>query len=111
MGNTGFCNTHQDKAGQSASGAETTCYLGGGVDFVSKTVTSALFSREDEAVRMVSRILSRRDRRGGRITKAKDDHRHWCDEEIGVSPHTMKWGIVGKERYPMGKCSIAIREL
>lgn len=142
VGNTGFCNTHQDKAGQSASGAETTCYLGGGVDFMSKTVTSALFAREDEAVRAVSLILygqfptkvdpyvkqalfdavkragfqplrfeARRDRRGGRITKAKDDHRHWRDEEIGVSPHTMKWGIVGKERYPMGKCSITVREL
>lgn len=139
---TGYCKTHQDKAGQCATGAETTCYLGGGVDFVSKTVTSALFGKEDDAIRAVSHILydqfptkvdrgihralwdevqragfspqrfeARYKRPGGPIAKAKDDHRHWRDEEIGVSPHTMKWGIVGKDRYPMGKCSIAIREL
>ena len=142
VGNTGYCNTHQDKAGQGAPAVETTCYLGGGVDFVNKTVTSALFSDEEDAVRAVAGILysqfptkidrsvhpslyndvqragfgpicfeARRTRPNGRITKAKDDHRHWRDEEIGVSPHTMKWGVVGKERYPMGKCSITVREL
>lgn len=142
VGDTGFCNTHQDKAGQCAASAEVTCYLGGGVDFISKTVTSALFDDEADAVQMVSRILynqfptkidrsihptlysdvqragfspksfeARRQRPGGRITKAKEDHRHWRDQEIGVSPHTMKWGIVGKDRYPMGKCSITVREL
>ena len=142
VGNTGFCNMHQDKAGKSAPATETTCYLGGGVDFVSKTVTSALFADEEDAVRAVSSILysqfptkidrsvhpslyndvqragfapidfeAKRKRPNGRITKAKDDHRHWRDEEIGVSPHTMKWGMVGKERYPMGKCSITVREL
>lgn len=142
VGNTGYCNMHQDKAGQGALARETSCYLGGGVDFMSKTVTSALFADEKDAVRAVSDILysqfptkidrgvhpalwddvqragfapkpfeTRREKRGGRITKAKDDHRHWHDEKIGVSPHTMKWGLVGKERYPMGKCSITIREL
>lgn len=142
VGDTGFCNTHQDKAGQCAASAEVTCYLGGGVDYFSKTVTSALFDDEADAVQMVSRILynqfptkvdrnihptlyndvqragfspklfdARRARQGGRITKAKDDHRHWRDQEIGVSPHTMKWGIVGKDSYPMGKCSITVRGL
>ena len=54
--------------------------------------------------------MARRTKPDGRIKKAKNDHRHWLDEEIGVSPHTMKWGIVGRDRYPMGKCSILIRE-
>ena len=138
---TGFCNKHQDQACQNALSAGTFCYLGGGVDFMSKTITNALFDKEEDAVRAISHVLysqfkteidrsahralwdsvqyagfapksfvARRTKPGGRITKAKNDHRHWLDEEIGVSPHTMKWGIVGRDRYPMGKCSILIRE-
>lgn len=141
VGDTGYCNMHQDKIGQSATGQGTFCYLGGGIDFMSKTVTSALFEEEEDAVRAVSRVLysqfqtkvdrnihpslysdvrragfspkpfeARFARPGGRLVKAKDDHRHWRDQEIGVSPHTMKWGVIGKERYPMGKCSIVVKE-
>ena len=137
---TGYCNTHKDAAGQTETSEDVYCYLGGGVDFVSKTVTSALFDDEEEAIRAVSRVLynqfpTRIDpeiypglfdavrqegfnplrfearRRNGRLDKGKDDHRHWRGTEIGISPHTMKWGIVGKERFPMGKCSISVREV
>lgn len=44
----------------------------------------------------------------GAVSKAKDDHRHWMDEGLGVSPHTMKLGKVGDELLPMGKCSLCI---
>lgn len=46
----------------------------------------------------------------GKLKKAKDDHRHWKDPFLGVSPHTMKFGMIGDEKYPMGKCSIVIQE-
>lgn len=141
IGGAGFCETHQDKAGQSSLAREMTCYLGGGVDFMSKTVTSALFDKDEDATRRLAHILYNQSptkidwnihpglyetvrqagfnpesfkvitKKDGRIKKAKDDHRHWRDAEIGVSPHTMKCGIVDKERYPMGKCSISIKEL
>lgn len=137
---TGFCNKHQDRECQNILSAGTFCYLGGGVDFMSKTITNALFDKEEDAVRTISHVLYSqfkteidrsvhralwdsvqyagfapksfvaRTKPDGRIKKAKNDHRHWLDEEIGVSPHTMKWGIVGRDRYPMGKCSILIRE-
>lgn len=136
---TGYCNTHKDKAGEASSSSVITCYLGGGVDFDSKTVVNALFSDELERLAEVSGILysqfptridfslhpelveevreagfspisMRASYKGGRLTKGKDDHRHWKEVELGVSPHTMKFGIVGKNRFPMGKCTVQIKE-
>ena len=118
----------------------TTCYLGGGVDFASKTVVSALFDSVDERVRAASNVLftqfpTKLDTHyygwlwnksynagfrpkkmravrgyGGRLKKAKEDHRHWMDPDLGVSPHTMKYGMVGDNSYPMGKCRVSISE-
>lgn len=140
---TGYCNTHQDAAMNVSSGSlqakNTTCYLGGGVDYVSKTVIYALFEDRLDSVNEAARILDsqfptrldpqkhgslrqevkesgfeikpmRALYRSGRLKKAKDDHRHWRDLEFDVSPHTMKFGIVGNEKYPMGKCSICFKE-
>ena len=136
---------HQDEAA-APSGALSkhgglTCYLGGGVDFDSKTVLNALFACDAERLRETAHILYAQfptkidDRfsggrhralwnkvegegfppkqmtakfRGGAVSKAKDDHRHWMDEDLGVSPHTMKLGKVGDELLPMGKCSLCI---
>ena len=138
---TGYCKTHQEYAGKQSVSSEVTCYLGGGVDFMNKTVVSALFGTEAERLRAVSHILysqfpsridrgrhaalwnriegagydpksfNARFRKDGRLAKAKDDHRHWRDERLGVAPHTMKYGIVGKKKYPMGKCTVSIREI
>ena len=137
---TGYCKTHQEYAGKQSASSEVICYLGGGVDFMNKTVVSALFGTEAERLRAVSHILysqfpSKVDRRrcsalwnkieaagyrpktfdaivrGNRLKKAKDDHRHWRDERLGVAPHTMKYGIVGKQKYPMGKCTVSVREV
>ena len=106
---------------------------------MNKTVVGALFDAEDERLEAISRILysqfpTKIDRlkhpdlfgevrragfdpsdmksqyKRGRLSKAKDDHRHWRDSQLGVSPHTMKWGIVGKQKYPMGKCDVTIQE-
>ncbi|WP_321970914.1 type III-A CRISPR-associated RAMP protein Csm5 [Paratractidigestivibacter sp.] len=138
---TGYCRTHQEYAGKQSASAEVVCYLGGGVDFMNKTVVSALFGTEDERLHAVSRILykqfpsridrsrhealwreveqagfqprpfSARFKKNGRLAKAKDDHRHWQDEQLGVAPHTMKYCIVGNKKYPMGKCTLRIKEV
>lgn len=137
---TGYCNTHKDKAGAAGPVESSTCYLGGGVDFISKTVVSALFDDHSERLSEVARILYgqfptridsslkpdladavRREgfeprymrasyKKSGQLNKAKDDHRHWLDEELGVSPHTLKMGVLGDKKYPMGKCALEIKE-
>ena len=127
---------------QKSSHQETsaaTCYIGGGVDFASKTVTAALFGSKDEQLHAMSRILYNQfptkidktkhyslwgsveragfkpkpmraiyNRRNGRLKKTKVDHRHWRDYQLGVAPHTMKYGKVGKTNCPMGKCSVTV---
>lgn len=137
---TGYCGKHREHAGKQPAASGVVCYLGGGVDFMNKTVVGALFGTEAERLQVVSHILysqfpSRIDRakrsalwreveragfqpkafrahyKNGRLSKAKDDHRHWRDQQLGVSPHTMKYGIVGKKRYPMGKCKVRILEV
>ena len=140
---TGYCNTHQEAVVNENSGSlqskSTTCYLGGGVDYVSKTVIYALFEDRLDSVNEAARILDsqfptrldpqkhgslkrevresgfeikpmKAQYRSGRLKKAKDDHRHWRDLEFDVSPHAMKFGIIGNEKYPMGKCSICFKE-
>ena len=146
---TGYCNTHQDQVNTGVdsdaaltSTNELICYVGGGVDFISKTVIAAMFENDDERLREISHFLYSQFKtkanydmhrklvnevinagfdkpidfkpkynRNGRLLKAKEDHRHWRDPELGVSPHTMKYGIIGKDKYPMGKCSISIKEI
>ncbi len=138
-----FFKTHQDQAAVSSSDSslsKITCYLGGGVDFDSKTVMNALFDNSSERVSKIAQMLysqfpTKIDRKrysglvemveeagyrpgsfnarfkgNGRLSKAKEDHRHWRDVEFGVSPHTMKLGALGNEKLPMGKCSVEIKE-
>ncbi len=149
---TGYCNMHQSEAGsaatqsskgtqgdRAAAGKECTCFIGGGVDFDSKTIVNALLEDKSARLNEISRILyaqfptkidrSRHARlwdevrdasfepkkmesdvRRGRLIKAKIDHRHWRDVEFGVSPHTVKLGILNRKKYPMGKCAFSIRE-
>lgn len=47
-------------------------------------------------------------RKDGSLEKAKDDHRHWRDNELGVSPHTIKLGICEGKKLQMGKCEVRI---
>ena len=117
------------------------CYLGGGTDFTTKTIERAIFAEDNaQYVEEVSHILyeqfpTKLDERryaalkaeirevgfsprsmssqykNGQLKKAKDDHRHWCDRKLGVSPHTVKMGRVGDKIYLMGKCCAEIEEL
>ena len=147
VGDTGYCNTHKEYAksgdtGGSGSAQDPVCYLGGGIDFNTKTIENALFVDEKRRVDEVSHILfyqfptkldlhlhgrlnddiqrsgfkpqtmrARYDNRNGRLKKAKEDHRHWCDGALGVSPHTLKMGKVQDKMYPMGKCRARFEEL
>lgn len=133
-----YCRQHTEQ-GAVSEAAGGTCYLGGGLDYNSKTVVSALFEDKQERLHEVSHILyaqfptmldpSRhaalgreiRDAgfdfkpmkakyRNGRLLKAKSDHRHWRDFDLGVSPHTMKFGLIDGERFPMGKCDLRIED-
>ena len=56
-------------------------------------------------------MRARYDNRNGRLKKAKEDHRHWCDGALGVSPHTLKMGKIGDKMYVMGKCRARFEEL
>lgn len=132
---TGYCKTHMDKAVSAAKPAEAvTCYLGGGVGFTNKTVGDALLTDEHDYVNEVSRILYAQfptklargrfpelerdvrdagfkpDYKDYRGKQHKEDHRHWQDGQLGVSPHTFKYGYVDGKPYPMGKCELRIEE-
>ena len=139
VGDTGYCNTHQEYA--SAESKSVCCYLGGGVDFDTKTVMNAVYEGDPMRVFEISRTLfaqfptkidssiaknadlmdevreagfepqrMRAVWRGSELKKGKDDHRHWKDAELHVSPHTVKLGILGNKKYLMGRCSIEIKE-
>ena len=138
VGDTGYCNPHKEYA--VPKGKQVACCLGGGVDFDSKTVVNALLGEGRERVDEISRILyaqfptwldpsihsnlqdeisesgfvairrGAKRNRSGKVTKGKEDHRHWKDVELGVSPHTLKLGIIGDKKYPMGRCTIEIEE-
>lgn len=124
------------EGGYSVSGG-IPCYLGGGVGFTHKTVIHVLLSGQVERMDATSHILfdqfpTRIDRdrhetlwrevnkagfaprsmqpkySGGRLIKAKDDHRHWKESQLGVSPHTLKLAIVNGKKYLMGKCEVRI---
>lgn len=115
------------------------CYLGGGVGFSNKTIVHALLADQRERTDAIARTLyaqfpttmdrdihtdlwydvkragfSPRDVPAryikGRLVRGKNDHRHWMDSELGVSPHTAKLAIVDGRTYQMGKCLLEIKE-
>ena len=145
VGGTGYCNMHKKYAtvGGAAGGSaqDPICYLGGGIDFNTKTIENALFVDEGRRLDEVSHILfdqfptkldeqrhaalkaevqragfrsrpmDSQYKRNGQLKKAKEDHRHWRDGALGVSPHTLKMGKVQDKMYPMGKCRARFEEL
>ena len=145
---TSFCSIHKgyldsERASDNSSTQDIICYLGGGIDFNTKTIENALFMNDEKRrIHEVSHILfaqfptkldlrlhnqlkvdiqrggfepqmmrARYDNRNGRLKKAKEDHRHWCDGALGVSPHTLKMGKIGDKMYVMGKCRARFEEL
>lgn len=72
---------------------------------------SGLWSDVQEAGFEPQFMKAKVNRKNGRLQKAKDDHRHWMDPELGVSPHTVKLAVVGGKKYLMGACDVEIEEL
>ncbi|MDR0501201.1 MAG: type III-A CRISPR-associated RAMP protein Csm5 [Coriobacteriales bacterium] len=140
MAGSRFCEDHQDQEAEISARTEVICHIGGGVDFVTKTVLGALFKNDKKRLEETSKILysqfpTKIDKniygglweivtmtgftpkymqaymRGEKLKKGKDDHRHWKDFQLGVSPHTLKMGKIANSYYEMGKCAIAIEEI
>lgn len=81
-------------------------YLGGGVGFHSKTVTSSLLAGERDDIRLISRIIDSRLSRSNR-----EKHNHGSDSALGVSPHTVKLTDYDNSFYQFGPCKIEFKEV
>ncbi len=132
-----YCKDHQDRADvHGCTFSEAICYLGGGTDFDVKTVANSLFENDEHRVEEITQILyaqfpteisnvrqyaglEESVKKAGfepkdmkqRGKSKKNDHQHWRDPELGVSPHTLKYGKTTGETLLMGRCSVEIKEV
>ncbi len=74
-------------------------WLGGGTGFVTKTEVYPLFGRE-EGLETTVNIF--------KATGAPDNHKHFSDRKLGVSPHICKVTYYEGKRYQMGLCHAKI---
>lgn len=72
--------------------------------------SNGLLKRQIEKAGFETNSLHAQYKRNGALRKGKDDHRHWQDAALGVSPHTLKLGIIGGKKYQMGLCDLRIVE-
>lgn len=77
-------------------------YLGGGVGFHSKTVTSQLLDKERNQVEIISNIIDR-----GLSQKQRNEHKHFRDKHLGVSPHVVKLTEYDGVLCQFGPCRIS----
>ena len=81
-------------------------YLGGGAGYHTKTVTSSLLKNEPDKVKIIGNIIN------NTVSKNKrNEHRHYDDYKLGVSPHIVKLTEYDGELVQMGPCSIKISKL
>lgn len=81
---------------------ENTVWLGGGTGFLTKTVTYALLGEKkgvETTVAIFDKTLSR---------KANQEHKHYKDIKLHVSPHVLKCTKYQGKRYQMGLCKFQI---
>lgn len=76
-----------------------TVFLGGGSGFVSKTVVYSLFG-EKQGIEIVKDIFDK--------TKVPENHKHYKDTRLGVSPHILKCTRYKGKEHMMGQCQINI---
>ncbi len=81
-----------------------TIVIGGGAGYQTKTVSYALLGKSPQSVKRISQIIDAT--LGG---KAKTEHKHYKDRQLGVSPHTAKRTYYQNKKYTMGVCTIAIK--
>ncbi len=85
----------KEKFPEMGSSLENTCYLGGGVGFPSKTDIYPLFG-EQAAVEKIVKIFD--------ATKVPENHKHYRDIGMKVSPHILKVTRYKGKLYNMGEC-------
>lgn len=76
-----------------------TVFFGGGSGFVSKTVVYPMFG-EREGIEITKDIFDR--------TGVPQDHKHYKDTRMRVSPHILKCTRYQGKEYMMGQCEIDI---
>lgn len=77
--------------------AASTLFLGGGAGFFSKTL-SYPYEGKQLALQHVSAFMC----------KSFRAHHHENDPALGISPHTMKYGLYHQELFPFGPCKVDI---
>ena len=77
--------------------AASTLFLGGGAGFFSKTL-SYPYEGKQLALQHVSAFMC----------KSFRAHHHENDPALGISPHTMKYGLYQQELFPFGPCKVDI---
>lgn len=77
-------------------------YLGGGAGYHSKTVTSQLLAREKKQVEITSNIIDRT-----LPQKQRNEHKHFRDKHLGVSPHVVKLTEYDGYLCQFGPCRIS----
>lgn len=77
--------------------------LGGGVGYVSKTITYSILGQE--GVEHVSKIID-----NTLSFQQKKQHKHENDKRLGVSPHILKCTKYNNQLYEMGYCNWKIHE-
>ena len=80
-------------------------YLGGSAGFVTKTIIYQIFPKK-EAVNIISNIFDKTLSK-----KARAEHKHHRDIELGVSPHVKKCTYYAGKLLEFGKCKIYIEEV
>jgi CRISPR/Cas system CSM-associated protein Csm5 (group 7 of RAMP superfamily) len=73
-------------------------YLGGGSGFVSKTVLNSLYKDDKDKIRLTQKVLEK--------TKVPRNHKHYKDNEYGVSPHIIKCTRYQGQTLQMGLCKL-----
>ena len=76
-------------------------YSGGVTGFHTKTVTSQILSKDKNCVEITSKII---DNTLGK--KAKREHKHFMDKDLGVSPHVAKLTEFERDLVQFGPCKI-----
>lgn len=77
-------------------------YLGGGVGYHSKTVTSQIFAGEKNQVEMTSNIIDKT-----LSLTQRNQHKHFRDKRLGVSPHVVKLTEHDDVLCQFGPCRIS----
>lgn len=72
-------------------------WLGGGTGFATKTIIYSMFEKS-VAVNMIAKIFEN--------TNVPRNHKHYKDEQVGVSPHMLKCTEYMEHIVQMGICSV-----